>query len=82
MTDNTDTITCPTPEEATPETCADANFAVTGMTCASCAMIIEKTLSKVEGVDTANVNLAAERLQVAYDPAVVKAAEIIKAVEG
>ena len=40
-----------------------------GMTCASCAMRIEKGLKKVPGVKEANVNLATEQANVTYDPA-------------
>lgn len=39
-----------------------------GMTCASCAMRIEKGLKKVPGVLEASVNLATERANVTYDP--------------
>src|SRR5712692_2546602 len=39
-----------------------------GMTCASCAMRIEKGLKKVPGVKDANVNLATEQATVTYDP--------------
>lgn len=31
-------------------------FCVTGMTCASCAAIIERTLKKIEGITSAQVN--------------------------
>ena len=46
-----------------------ATFALEGMTCASCAMRIEKGLKKVPGVLDAQVNLATERGTVTYDPA-------------
>ncbi|MDH4139134.1 MAG: heavy metal translocating P-type ATPase [Coriobacteriia bacterium] len=59
----------------------EATFAVTGMTCASCAAIIEKTLGKAEGVDDAAVNLAAERLNVRFDPAVVDVSAIVDKVK-
>ncbi len=39
-----------------------------GMTCATCAMRIEKGLKKVPGVIDANVNLATEQANVIYDP--------------
>ncbi len=42
-------------------------FALEGMTCASCAMRIEKGLKKVPGVLDAQVNLATERGTVTYD---------------
>jgi len=35
-----------------------------GMTCASCVRRVERALSKVEGVETANVNFAAETARV------------------
>ncbi len=43
---------------------------IEGMTCASCAMRIEKGLKKVAGVEDAAVNLATERATVTLDPAV------------
>ena len=41
---------------------------VQGMTCASCVGRVERGLNKVEGVETAVVNLATERATVTYDP--------------
>ncbi len=40
---------------------------VTGMTCASCAAAVEKSLSGLEGVSSASVNLANETVAVNYD---------------
>ncbi|HZJ81320.1 MAG TPA: heavy metal-associated domain-containing protein, partial [Guyparkeria sp.] len=37
---------------------------IEGMTCASCVGRVEKALSKVEGVDSVVVNLAAERADI------------------
>ena len=54
------------PEQA-PEL-ADLTLAVEGMTCASCALHIERGLKKLPGVSVATVNLATERATVAYDP--------------
>src|ERR1700733_613282 len=54
------------PTEATEQ---QAVFAIEGMTCASCAMRIEKCLKKVPGVADAQVNLATEKATVTYDPA-------------
>ncbi len=45
-----------------------AVLAIEGMTCASCAMRIEKGLKKVAGVIDANVNLATEKATIIYDP--------------
>ncbi|MFC0576662.1 heavy metal translocating P-type ATPase [Paraburkholderia solisilvae] len=43
---------------------ATAELAIGGMTCASCAMRVEKALSKVPGVASAAVNLATEKASV------------------
>lgn len=40
---------------------------IRGMTCAACAQRIEKTIKKLPGIEQANVNLASEKLFVAYD---------------
>jgi Cu+-exporting ATPase len=55
-------------------------FPITGMTCASCAMRIEKKLNKLDGVQ-ASVNYATEKASVAYDPAAVPPERLVEAVE-
>ncbi len=40
---------------------------VEGMTCAACAKAIERTLGKLDGVKTATVNLASEKLVLEYN---------------
>lgn len=55
-------------------------FSVTGMTCASCVQSVEKAANKLEGVKHSSVNLTTEKLFVEYDPSVVAAADIKKAV--
>ena len=47
------------------------DLTITGMTCASCAALITRGLSKTPGVSKANVNFAAGRAQVEYDPKAV-----------
>jgi len=47
---------------------AEATLPIAGMTCAACALRIEKGLKKLDGVETANVNLALEKSSVVYDP--------------
>ena len=55
---------------------------VTGMTCANCAMTVERTLSrKVPGILRASVNFATERAQVTYVPSLVSMDQIIRAIE-
>jgi len=51
-----------------------------GMTCASCAARIERTLNKVDGVE-ATVNFATETASVSFDPARVAPDELAAAVE-
>ena len=41
---------------------------IEGMSCASCAQAVEKGLNKTEGVKNANLNFAAEKAYVEYDP--------------
>ncbi len=53
---------------------------VTGMTCASCAMRIERKLNKLDGV-TASVNYATERATVSFDPNLLQPAALVDAVE-
>lgn len=43
-------------------------FPVLGMSCAACAARVNKTLSRQEGVCSANVNLATAIATVEYDP--------------
>ncbi|MFZ5546047.1 MAG: copper ion binding protein, partial [Pseudomonadota bacterium] len=48
----------------------DIKLQVTGMTCASCVMRVEKSLKAVPGVKQASINLATEQAVVSADPAV------------
>ncbi len=41
---------------------------VTGMTCANCVAAVERNLKKVDGVESAIVNLSSERATVSFDP--------------
>ncbi|MGB3683629.1 MAG: heavy metal translocating P-type ATPase [Rubrobacteraceae bacterium] len=54
---------------------------VTGMSCAACANRVEKSLSKTEGVEEANVNFAAEKATVSYDPGSVGPEALIGKIE-
>src|SRR6266542_3968402 len=53
-------------ETKRPEEATDLTLPVTGMTCASCVRRVERALSKVDGVESASVNLATERAQVRF----------------
>lgn len=54
---------------------------ITGMTCASCANRIEKGLKKVEGVTSANVNLATEKARVEFISGKANVDQLIAAVK-
>ncbi len=56
-------------------------YRVQGMHCASCAHIIEKTLKKVEGVHSVEVNYATEAAKVSHDSAVTSAQDLSKKIE-
>ncbi|MFZ4648393.1 MAG: heavy metal translocating P-type ATPase [Patescibacteria group bacterium] len=43
------------------------NLSLSGMHCSSCANLIERSLGKVPGVNSANVNFVAEKVLVDYD---------------
>ena len=55
-------------------------LALTGMTCASCAARIERSLNKLDGVE-ATVNFATETATVHYDPGLVAPDALVGAVE-
>jgi Cu+-exporting ATPase len=57
------------------------SFPVEGMTCASCVNRITRFLRKVDGVEDAIVNLAAESATVRYDPARVGVGDLVAAVD-
>jgi Cu+-exporting ATPase len=50
---------------------------VGGMTCANCAMNIERGVNKLDGVSAVNVNFAAEQATITYDPGRLNPAEIL-----
>jgi P-type Cu+ transporter len=55
---------------------------ILGMTCANCVATVERNLKKVDGVESANVNLSSERAAVSYDPNKANLNEFIKRVQG
>ncbi|GGD84191.1 heavy metal translocating P-type ATPase [Caballeronia grimmiae] len=55
---------------ASSQSARTAEFAVSGMTCASCVARVEKMLGRVPGVESVAVNLATERATVHADSAV------------
>jgi P-type Cu+ transporter len=63
------------------QTLKETNLQISGMTCAACATRIEKGLNKLEGVETANVNLALEKGAIKYDPAKINVVDIQKKIQ-
>ena len=51
-----------------------------GMTCASCVRHVEKALSRIDGVHSAEVNLATEAATVSFDPQAAGLSELTAAV--
>ena len=56
-------------------------FDITGMTCSACSARVEKTVSNLEGVAEANVNLLKNSMSVAFDNSVISEDAIIAAVQ-
>lgn len=55
---------------------------IQGMTCASCVARIERVVSKKDGIESINVNLATEKALVQFEKNKLKVEEIIKLIEG
>src|SRR4030042_4865749 len=58
-----------------------AVYDIKGMSCASVAVPIEKTVSKLTGVGSASINLAGEKLSLAYDEQALDQAMLADAVK-
>ena len=56
-------------------------YDVTGMTCAACQAHVEKSVSKLDGVNNVAVNLLQNSMTVEYDEGKVSESDIVKAVE-
>jgi Cu+-exporting ATPase len=54
---------------------------VAGMSCAACAARIEKGLNRLEGVESANVNLALERVDIEYDDKLLQPEQFDEVIE-
>ena len=60
---------------------AQCDLTITGMHCASCSALITRKLKKTAGVEDANVNYAANKARVRFDPAQVDEAGLVAAVK-
>jgi P-type Cu+ transporter len=68
-------------KEANLQMTEQAEFMITGMTCAACSARIEKGLNKMDGVANAVVNLALETATVEYHPSTVQVQDLVQKVE-
>ena len=59
----------------------NVSIPVRGMTCASCVAHVEHALRGVDGVEDVAVNLATERATIRFDPAAVRMADLVRAVQ-
>ena len=57
-------------------------FKIKGMTCASCASVIEYSLKKEKGINSAIVNLASEKAYIDFDQGKTTEKDIRKAIKG
>jgi len=56
-------------------------YRIRGMHCASCASIIEKSLKKVEGVESAEVNIGTEKVKISFDETKTNPQQLSKTIE-
>jgi|SRR3989344_2793402 len=56
-------------------------YRVRGMHCASCSAIIEKTLKKVEGVQSVQANFGTETAKISFDESKTDATKLSKKIE-
>ncbi|MBN1792176.1 copper-translocating P-type ATPase [Candidatus Woesearchaeota archaeon] len=54
---------------------------VKGMHCASCSTLLDRTLSRIDGVKAANVNLTTEKATVEFEEGKAHVSQFIKAIE-
>ena len=55
---------------------------ITGMTCTTCAVTIEKGLAETPGVEKADVNFGSEKATIAYNPEKVSLEQIKQTISG
>jgi Cu+-exporting ATPase len=69
-------------EKPESEKTTKVNLPITGMTCATCAMTIEKGLAETPGIEKATVNFGSEKASVSFDPKKVSLSKIKETVAG
>ncbi len=56
-------------------------YHISGMTCSACSSHVEKAVCKLQGMETASVNLLTETMEVTYEEEVLDSDKIVAAVE-
>lgn len=56
-------------------------FNITGMTCSACQMHVENAVRKLDGIESANVNLLANTMEASFDESKLNNKDIINAVK-
>ena len=56
-------------------------YLITGMSCAACSAAVERSVKMLDGLQSVQVNLLRNIMDVEYDPTMLNSAAIIKAVE-
>ncbi len=69
------------PADVDPAEIEEIELTVAGMSCASCAVRLERTLGSQAGVTEAHVNLAANRARLVFDPEAVALEELVAAAD-
>ena len=57
------------------------NLPILGMTCANCAVSVERALKRTDGVDEALVNLSSERVAVTFDGSKAELNNLVQSVQ-
>ena len=58
----------------------EKTYKISGMTCSACAARIERAMNKLDGIEKANVNFAAEKLYVTYEDKNLSENDILSAI--
>ncbi|MCM1989733.1 heavy metal translocating P-type ATPase [Oceanirhabdus seepicola] len=56
-------------------------LSIKGMTCAACSRTVERTVERMKGINSCQVNLASEKMTITYDPEIVRIGDVKKRVE-
>lgn len=59
----------------------EERYNISGMSCAACSASVQRVVSKLDGVESCEVNLVTEKMTVSYDEAKTGPADFKRAVE-